>query len=342
MKTIMGNLAFLLISGQKFTVSYSEIVQETIGFFNQFFKQNEVSTLNKVIKACVQADLLKNEGNNYKFLDEFYMDYFAACHMVDNPTKIPKLPDANNVYVPELWTKPVSYFYYLLPEEEEILLNVVKILVTLNPFIATESILVLDSRLKHCNFLVENLLKLLEKPCSTYLKRVLLLAFKKIGSKSHNQIIQVFDDKKANLYKKSMAAWLSGELCIIQAVPKLKEILLSENSFKTELNSLIARKERLNKELTGEKVKDGLLMFGELALKFGLAVISGSSANMSTAAETLKKPRHANGQLTSQKQGEISEIEKKISELNSNTTALIVNATQALKTIRSVNREEEK
>ncbi|NJM73020.1 MAG: hypothetical protein HC862_24335 [Scytonema sp. RU_4_4] len=139
-----------------------------------------------------------------------------------------------------------------------------------------------------------------------------------------------------------MAAWLSGELCIIQAVPKLKEILLSENSFKTELNSLIARKERLNKELTGEKVKDGLLMFGELALKFGLAVISGSSANMSTAAETLKKPRHANGQLTSQKQGEISEIEKKISELNSNTTALIVNATQALKTIRSVNREEEK
>ncbi|NEQ35283.1 MAG: NACHT domain-containing protein [Okeania sp. SIO3I5] len=335
MKTIMGHLAFLLVSDQRFTVSYNQMLKETIGFFKQFFKRNEVSTFNIVIKACVKADLLKCEGDSYKFSDEFFMDYFAAYHMVDNPTKIPMLPDKDNVYVQDSWMKSVSYFYYLLPEEEEDLLNIVKVIVTRNPFIATESILLLDSRLKHCSFLVENLLKLLEKPCSPSFEKALLLAFKKIGSESHNQILQILDNKKADLGKKSIAAWLSGELCIMQAVPKLQEIISSEDSLKTELNSVIAEKERLNKELEDLERKEGWLVFGELALNFGLALISGSPANMSTAFETMKKPPNTIGSLTSNKLREISDLEKKISEFNS-ITKFISNAKKALNTILSV------
>lgn len=382
MKTILGHLAFLLVSGQKFTVAYSEIVKESIGFFSRFFKSNEVSNLNTILKACTQADLLKNEGENYKFADEFFMDYFVACHMVDNPTKTPKLPEKDDIYIPQSWVKPVSYFYFLLPEEDEDLRNIIKILVTHNPCIATESVLVSDSRLKHSNFLVNNLLNSLEQKSSPSFKKALRMCCVKIGSESHNIIIQVIDDNQADLTskhelnspplysepieflglnplsqfqistpvlsRKATAIWLSGELGLKQAIPKLMAIIEEEKHLKTELNSLVTKRKQLKKQLRDERLAAGIATFGEAAVKFTGAVlsdvISNRPINMNNAVESAKKrdlpPIPVSYSTITEKERTINVVTSQIGIINYKINELIDGAKKALKTIRSVDKEQ--
>lgn len=167
-----------------------------------------------------------------------------------------------------------------------------------------------------------------------------MLIFKKIGSEAHDQIVYVLGDKKASLEKKAVIARFSGELRIKQAIPNLQAIISTEHSLKAELDSLTILRASLYKELGGDKVQDGLLMFGEFALNFAFSVLSGNPANLNTAGQTLKKPRTANGQLTRQKQEQIDRIDKQIKDLNNQIPDLMDSAKKALKRINSGTGEQ--
>lgn len=324
MQTLLGHLAFLLLSRQEFSIDYNDIEKEAVGFIERLFKRDEVTILNIVIEASVQAALLRREGSRYRFSDEFFRNYFAALNMIANPEKTIPLPNINTGELPETWQESVKYFHQLQPVEEAKLLELIKKVVSRNPVVAADSIMSSEFQSNHCYLVVSQLLDLMKTECSSSLQKALLIAFSRIGSYSYPQIIQVLTDEKANFQQKSMAAWLSGELRLRDAVPILQAIIQDETSEKVKMDSLKKRETSLKKEL--KKVKStALLMFaGQTVFTIGLDIILKRPVTLGSAynAVTDSNMKTVSNFSTTKLESRILDVEKEIKFIEDTNTAL--------------------
>ncbi|BAY59295.1 peptidase S1 and S6 chymotrypsin/Hap (plasmid) [Leptolyngbya boryana NIES-2135] len=348
MQVMLGHLAFLLLSRQKVSLDYKEIVKEAVGLLGWLFKREELTNLNLVINAAVHASLLRQEGAYYRFSDEFFRDYFAATYMMVNPSKAIPSPKADSSNLSEVWQQPVKYFHQLLPTEDTKLIELLKRVIPCNPVIAVDSILNSESRLRHNDFVVGQLLNLLKTNYPSSLENSLLLAFKKIGSHSHSQIIQALADKNENFQQKTYLARLAGELRIREATPVLVEIVQREDFYRGKIRSLQEEKTRLENKSDNQKLKEnlrvGLGVAALTAFKFGLAILSGNPATLNTAASSFKEVGPmAYHQLNNQNQQPIRELATKIEALNNGPLKLINAAKLALNLLaKPVEKNKEK
>lgn len=331
MQEMLGHLAFLLVSRQEVSLDYKEIVKEAVGLLGWLFKRDELTNLNLVINASVHASLLKQEGTYYKFSDEFFRDYFAATYMMANPSKVIPLPKADSSDLLEIWQQPVKYFHQLLPTEDTKLLDLLKRVIPCNPVIAVDSILDSESRLRHSDFVVDQLLVLLKTNYSSSLENSLLLAFKKLGSHSHSQIIQALTNEDENVRQKTYLAWLAGELRIREAIPVLRTIVQRVDFYKNKISSLQEKKNRLESRSGKENFKAGLVTAGLIALQFGVNMFLGKPATSDTFVNSAKQVGpEAYYKLSESQRQLIYEVENEIKALNDGHLKLLNSAKVAL------------
>jgi len=331
MQEMLGHLAFLLVSRQEVSLDYKEIVKEAVGLLGWLFKRDELTNLNLVINASVHASLLKQEGTYYKFSDEFFRDYFAATYMMANPSKVIPLPKADSSDLLEIWQQPVKYFHQLLPTEDTKLLDLLKRVIPCNPVIAVDSILDSESRLRHSDFVVDQLLVLLKTNYSSSLENSLLLAFKKLGSHSHSQIIQALTNEDENFRQKTYLAWLAGELRIREAIPVLRTIVQRVDFYKNKISSLQEKKNRLESRSGKENFKAGLVTAGLIALQFGVNMFLGKPATSDTFVNSAKQVGpEAYHKLSESQRQLIYEVENEIKALNDGSLKLLNSAKVAL------------
>jgi hypothetical protein len=344
LKTLLGNLAFLLIHQQKSNISYNDLAKQTVGTLGFLFRRNDLAAFYVVVKAAKRADLVKEENSRYSFCDKFFENYFAATHILSNPESLVPKPEETSKDVPEVWQDAVTYFNQLLAKTDAS--NVLQKVAARNPAIAAGLVIEFGQQ-QYLSLLVTQLIKTLhEQGLHSYASEAALRVFERLGEPSHTCIVSELQSTSDDYLKKATIALVCKMYRVKIAIPDLREIISRESLYRSEVSQSVNELNRFNGQVE-EKAKEVSTSkwFGVAlvtAAEFALAIMSGQPPSLGTAGKAIQKlPSNqvfhyamsldVDPELQQKKKG----VEAKIQKLN-NALKMVESAKSALETLESI------